>query len=191
MHPPTHFLISWAVANTAKLERRDRTLVTVSGIVADVDGAGVVVELLTRDSENPLMWFAEYHHELCHNLTFGIVYALFALAIARRRVVTALMSLGVFHLHLLCDILGARGPDGSQWPIPYFAPFSDSPSLAWSGQWYLHGWPNMLITGVMVILTFYLAWKRGFSFVGIFSEKADEKFVAILRKRFGEPRGSP
>ena len=43
MHMPTHLLMSWGLANAAKLERRDRAIVTVAGIIADLDAAGGIV----------------------------------------------------------------------------------------------------------------------------------------------------
>ena len=49
-----------------------------------------------------------------------------------------------FHLHLLGDIIGAKGPEGYQWPIPYFQPFSNSLQITWEGQWAINAWPNSL-----------------------------------------------
>jgi inner membrane protein len=89
-----------------------------------------------------------------------------------------------FHLHLLGDVVGARGPDGYQWPLVYLWPFSDKWLLTWKGQWQLDAWPNFLITMLALFFTFYLAWNRGFSPVGIFSKKADNAFVETLRNRF-------
>lgn len=37
-----------------------------------------------------------------------------------------------FHIHLVEDTLGSRGPDGYQWPIPYLAAFSTKLLLTWS-----------------------------------------------------------
>jgi len=45
MSPITHFLLGWIVANTDRLNRRERALVTVAGVIPDLDGAGVVAEL--------------------------------------------------------------------------------------------------------------------------------------------------
>ena len=89
-----------------------------------------------------------------------------------------------FHLHLLCDILGGRGPDGYQWPIPYLWPFAVPPEWIWSGQWALNAWPNFVITAVCILTTLYLAWRRGFSPVEIISRKWDEQVIAALRSRF-------
>jgi len=53
MNPVTHFLGGWAVANTARLGRRDRALVAIAGAAPDADGFGIVAEWLTKNSEHP------------------------------------------------------------------------------------------------------------------------------------------
>ena len=121
MNPITHVLISWSVANTAPIGRRDRFLVVLAGSAADLDGLGAIAEVLTRDSDRPLLWFSEYHHVLFHNVGFCIVAVLLGLALGKHRLMTGFLCLVVFHLHILGDLVGARGPDGSQWPIPYFS----------------------------------------------------------------------
>jgi membrane-bound metal-dependent hydrolase YbcI (DUF457 family) len=119
-----------------------------------------------------------------HNLAFAVAIALLAFALSEEKWKTALLSFAGFHLHLLEDLLGSRGPDGEQWPIPYLAPFSSALSLSWRGQWYLNAWPNFLITLALLAVTLYLAWARGYSPVEMVSERADREFVAALRRRF-------
>ena len=188
MSPITHLLISWDIANVLPFERRDRTLVTLAGVIPDLDGLGAIPELLTRNSTHPLFWYADYHHILGHNLLFGVIVALGSLALATKRWQTGLLAFLIFHLHLLGDVVGARGPDGYQWPIPYLYPFSEAWQLAWQGQWLLNAWPNFVITGVAMFLMFWLAWKRGFSPLEMVSAAADHAFVQTLRNRFGEPK---
>jgi inner membrane protein len=89
-----------------------------------------------------------------------------------------------FHIHLLEDLLGSRGPEGYQWPIPYFMPFSRACELSWHYQWALNAWPNFAITILLLMLTFYLAWLRGFSPLEMVSLRADAAFVGALRERF-------
>ena len=105
-------------------------------------------------------------------------------AFAQRKGMTALLVFLSFHLHLFCDIIGARGPDGDQWPIPYLEPFSHLPRLIWSGQWALNAWPNMLITAILLALALRWAWQRGYSPLEMVSAKADAVFVETLRRRF-------
>ena len=128
-------------------------------------------------------WWSDYHHVIGHNLLFGLVIAGIAFATARKRIVTAALALVSFHLHLVCDLLGARGPDGYRWPIPYLWPFLKSWYWEWSGQWGLDAWPNFVVTGALLVLAFYLAWRRGYSPVGIISPRTDAAFVAALRRR--------
>lgn len=107
-----------------------------------------------------------------------------ALAVATRKWATALLAFLSFHLHLFEDVLGSRGPDGDQWPIPYLAPFSHIMQLTWHGQWGLNAWPNVLLTIILLLITFWLAWQRGFSPLEMISTKADATLVEVLRRRF-------
>jgi inner membrane protein len=84
MSPITHLLAGWAVANTIKLDRRDRMLVTLAGVVPDVDGFGIAAEALTRNGHNPLLWWSNYHHVLGHNLIFGLIVTLIAFLLSFR-----------------------------------------------------------------------------------------------------------
>lgn len=186
MNPITHALSGWVLAQgVPRLEHRDRAIVVASVIAPDVDGFGMLPELLTRHSREPLLWWTEYHHLLAHNLLFAIVAGTAAavLASARNRVRVALVAFAGVHLHLFEDVIGSRGPDGYQWPIPYLYPFSNAVSLTWDGQWFLNAWQNIVITIVLLVATFALAWWRGYSPVGLFSRRADEAFVAALRRR--------
>jgi len=182
MSPVTHFLTGWILANSASLSRRERALVTLAGVVPDIDGLGIVAEYLTRNSRHPLEWFSTYHHSL-HSLPFAVVVAAVTFVLATQRWKTASLAFLSFHIHLLEDLVGSRGPDGYQWPIPYLAQFSRACDLTWRGQWALNAWPNFAITISMLLLTFYLAWKRGFSPLEMVSLKADAAFVAALRTR--------
>ena len=187
MSPVTHFLVGWMVANVPRgIGRRERAAIALAGVAPDVDGLGAIAEVATRHSAHPLTWFSDYHHML-HNLAFALAVAAIALAVAReRRWLTAALALLSFHLHLLGDIVGARGPDGYGWPVPYLAPFSRW-TWQWAGQWALNGWQNFAITGACLAATFYLAWRRGYSPLEIVSPRADRAFVAALRARFRVP----
>jgi inner membrane protein len=171
----------------ARLSDRERAIVALSGVVADLDGLGAVFEIGTRASERPLPWFSDYHHVLGHNLGAALVVIALAFCLARRRLLVATLSGIAFHLHLLGDVLGGRGPDGYAWPIPYLLPFSNAWQIAWGGQWALNAWPNFAITGVALWLTFHVAWKRGCSPLAIVSSRANAAFVETLRKRLGHP----
>ncbi len=199
MHPATHFMIGWVVAETASLNRRERAAVAVSAVISDIDGIGYLAERLTFDSPNRLRWYTDYHHEIAHNLLFGVALAGCCFLISRYAGgwktdgnrenperspwMTALLSLAAFHTHILGDIAGSRGPDGSQWAIPYLWPLSEW-KWTWSGQWELNAWPNFAITLIALTVTFILAVRRGYSPLEMISQRADHRFVETLRNRF-------
>jgi inner membrane protein len=240
MSPVTHFFAGWLLASVSPtgrpttLTRREKALVVAAAVVPDIDGIGIIPELLTRNTSHPLLWFSQYHHSL-HTLAFALVCTLAAYLIAgplaagppttslfsdfslsplikgRRRTapfsnfapgpatpgsqspvrrspthpgLTALLVFISFHLHLLCDLIGARGPDGDQWPIPYLKPFSNSIQLTWHGQWALNAWQNFVITGFLLLATFWIAWRFGSSPVELVSEPANQALTETLRQRF-------
>ena len=178
MSPVTHFLSGWVFANCFRLNRRERAVVTLASVAPDVDGLGVIPELLTRNSSHPLLWFSQYHHSL-HTVLFAAIISVIALALTRRWAAAAL-GFTSFHLHLLEDLLGSRGPDGDQWPIPYLKPFSDRLQLVWHAQWALNAWQNYLITIALLIATIWIARRKGVSPVETFSMRADKAVVSAL-----------
>jgi hypothetical protein len=222
MSPVTHFFAGWLLASVSPtgrpttLTRREKALVVAAAVAPDLDGLGIIPELLTRNSSHPLLWFSQYHHSL-HTLAFALVCTFAAYLIAgplatsgpvsdfafgpairdpqassRRSPshptpshswLTALLVFISFHLHLLCDLIGARGPDGDQWPIPYLKPFSNSIQLSWHDQWALNAWQNFVITGVLLAATLWIAWKYGSSPVELVSERGNRAFADALRKK--------
>ncbi len=177
--------MGWAVANMVpSLTKQDRAFVTWASVVPDIDGLGIIADKLTQNSAHPTDWFGKYHHLLGHNLGFALVVVVIAAAFAKHKVGLAFLVFFSFHLHLLADLVGARGPDGDQWPIPYLLPFSNRLQLTWSGQWALNAWPNMLITGVLIAIALVFARRRGFSPLEMVSQKADTAFTRALRNRF-------
>jgi len=248
MSPITHFFAGWMLASAfpagrpTTLTRREKALVVAAAVAPDLDGLGIVPELLTRNTSHPLLWFSQYHHSL-HTLAFALICTLAAYIIAgplftsgpvsgftfgpviqgRRRSrslsnvtfapasrepqasgrpspahptpshpwLTALLVFISFHLHLLSDLIGARGPDGDQWPIPYLKPFSNSVQLTWHGQWALNAWQNFVITGVLLLATFWMAWRYGSSPVELVSESANQSFILALRRRLSPKPSNP
>ena len=93
------------------LNLKERVVITVAGVVPDIDGLGAIPELITRNSAHSLPWFSLYHHQL-HSLAFGLLVAAVSFTVANHRWTTGLLALLSFHLHLLEDLLGGRGPDG-------------------------------------------------------------------------------
>lgn len=187
VHPVTHLLAGWAIANAADLDPRDSAIVAVAGAAPDLDGLGWVVEAATFNTDTPLVWYSEYHHVLGHNIGFCLLYCAVALLLGHRRLLVGVTAFLSFHLHLLFDLAGSRGADGYQWPIPYLKPFSDAWQLTWSGQWRLGAWQNDALAALLMFVMLYLAWRRGYSPLAVFSRGADQKFIDTLRARFGVP----
>ena len=187
MSPVTHLFLSWSIASTFGLSRRDRALVTIAGVVPDFDGAGLIFDIFSHGPGHQSSLWDKYHHVLGHNIGFGIILCLLIFAFSTRRWATSLLAFLSFHIHLLGDLLGSKGPDGYQWPIPYLFPFSDAWQWVWDGQWQLNAWPNFAVTFVTGFVMFYLAWKRGVSPLEIVSVKANDIFGSTLRNRFGQP----
>jgi membrane-bound metal-dependent hydrolase YbcI (DUF457 family) len=174
-------LHGWALAQFLE-ERRDRAIVAIAAVIPDLDGLGAVPELLTRNSPHPLLWFSNYHHLLTHNVWAALCTTVVALLLARRRAATALFTLLSFHLHLLGDLMGSRGPDGYSWPIKYLYPFS-AREWNWSGQWQLASWQNLIVTlGLMAIAAAVVVVKRR-SPAEMFSASADAAVVNAVQTR--------
>jgi inner membrane protein len=207
MSPITHFFAGWLLASVSPtgkpttLTRREKALVVAAAVAPDIDGLGIVPELLTRNTSHPLLWFSQYHHTL-HTLAFSLVCTVAAYLIAGPLAnftfgpviqghrsashpwLTALLVFISFHVHLLCDLIGARGPDGDQWPLPYLKPFSNSVQLAWHGQWALNAWQNFVITGILLLSTLWIAWKYASSPLDLVSQPANRALTQALRQRF-------
>lgn len=205
MNPITHALISWGIANVPNnTTRRQRVLVTVAGIIPDVDGLGMLVDksvgLFTAD---PTRFYHLYHRVLGHNAVWAalVVGAFVLLAGPGRRLLTAGLVALTFHLHLVCDVLGSRGPptvfspEGDIWGIPYlYVPFfgpniSDDPNhplwWKWSGQWELNAWPNISITLLLVMFCGVMAVRARRTILEAINLRLDAAVVRTLRARFG------
>ncbi len=185
--PITHFLISWSIANSCDLSRKDRAIITLAGLAPDIDAAGIMIDFFIRSKEQPYQLYHQFHHIWGHNIGFGLLMVIIALFISSRRKITAMLVFLVFNIHLVCDLIGSKGPGGYQWPIPYLLPFSDSWQWVVEFQWKLNAWPNFVITISFLIFTMYYAWKKGLSPLEIVSIKANNIFVDTLRQRFGRP----
>ena len=162
MHVVTHLLAGWTLAEALGLKGRDRAVVAWSGVVSDLDGAGMVVDWGNRLLGRPeTAYYERWHHVLGHGLPAALVCLALAWALTHRRRAT-LAAFASFHLHLLMDLAGSRGTNPIDiWPIRYLAPLSDRLSFAWSGQWPLTGWQNTSITVALMLVTAVLAARRG------------------------------
>lgn len=187
MSPVTHFLVSWSMGSMFRLGKRDRMLVALAGTIPDIDGVGLLWDLpASHASGGDLVYWARFHHVLGHNITFCLAIVFCSYFLASRRLMACFAVFLAFTIHLLCDLVGSKGPD-QYWSIPYLMPFSHSWDFVWKGQWPLNSWQNFAITFSAIIFSGYMAWRKGISPVEVFSQRANLAFVAALRKRFGRP----
>lgn len=165
---------------------RDRKLVTLAGVIPDADGLGLLVDWANAALSGEAATYAcyqNYHHLLLHGWPGALGVAAILTCFANKRWRTFPVCLLVFHLHLVCDLIGSRGPSpGDLWPISYSEPLFRHPIWLWRGQWKLDGWHNQSIFLALFGLSLWVATNRGCSFVELFSRKADAVFVATLRK---------
>ena len=183
MTPGQHFIISWVVANGKDLDRRSRVLITLSGLLPDLDGVGYLVDKLGIVAGYSTNLFEEYHHVFGHNLMAGILLSLWFACCCKQRIVVFWLCLLAFHLHLVCDLAGSMGPDGYQWPIYYLYPFLPNYEVTWSGQWELSSWRNSAIGILFFIVAIFLARHRGLTFFDFFSRRFEEKVARVASQR--------
>jgi hypothetical protein len=174
MHIPTHLALAWLVGHRLR-ERRDRRLVAWAGVAPDLDALSLL---------GGAKGLSQYHHNLTHGIVAAVlVTALFA-ACARDRLKVAGLALITFHLHLLCDLVGA----GRDWPIVYLWPFNHYEYFSPYG-WPLASWQNTTITVVALALIGWIGVARGCTFVEAFlPAKADAAVVEVLRRWFSPRR---
>ncbi len=100
MAPGAHLLISWLATVEVFKERRERALVTLCGVAPDLDGAGLVVDLITGTTS----YYVKYHHYLGHSIISAVFLATFATCFAKsQKALVWLASLLV--VHLLCSVI--------------------------------------------------------------------------------------
>ncbi len=184
LSPITHFLLGWTALERALPARRDKALIALAGVAPDLDGLGIVVDFATRAMGWPETdYYQTFHRLYGHGLAAAIVFAAVTFALAEARMRAAALAFISVHLHFVCDLLGSRGNGPEDiWGIWYFAPFSTARKLAWSGQWQLVGWQNMLITAVLIAIALARATRTGYSPLLLASRRADLELVKVLRK---------
>lgn len=187
MSPITHFLVSWSVFERAFASRRDRALVVAVGVMPDLDGAGLVIDVANRAWGWPETHYYQTFHRLWgHGLLAAVLLTVAAVLLAERKGRMALCAFLCVHLHFLCDVLGARGREPEDlWGIYYWSPFSRAQEWVWSGQWPLAGWQNLSLTVILLGLVFVQTVRRGYSPLGLLSARADAAFVRTIRGWFG------
>ena len=188
MSPLTHLVGSWLIASAATNNPRDRKLVTWAGVLPDADGLGVIPDVVGSSisgKECTFYYYQTYHHLLMHGWPAAMVVSILFALYAKQRPRVLLLCLLTFHLHLLCDLIGSRGPTpGDLWPICYSEPLFRHPIWFWKYQWKLDGWQNQTIFVAIFSASLWLAVKRGYSFVEVINSRLDAIFVGVLQKWF-------
>ncbi len=184
MSPLTHLLASWTIGAQGTNNPRDCRLVTLAGILPDADGLGLVIDFANEALGNqPTQFYAHYHHYFLHGWVAALAIAMVFTWLARQRWRVLVLCLAVFHLHLVCDFVGSRGPSTVDlWPIFYFGPLDHTPMWIWKGQWRLDGWQNRVITLALFGWSLWLTVQKGYSPLGVFTRRADEVFVRTLKR---------
>lgn len=173
MSPVTHGQLGWLLANIAPLNRKERSAIFLAGLFPDLDGLGLLVSLPA---------YIAYHHVVLHNLMTGLIFALAVFALTRRRLVTSLLALLSFHIHLGADLLGS----GPNWGIQYLRPFAAHEWLV-AFQWNLASWQNFAVTLMALGLCFLVALKRGRTPLEFISPKLDARVIEVIKGWFGKP----
>lgn len=179
MNPVTHFLIGWELGCALKLGQRDRGLLVAASVLPDLDGLGAVADLVTGDAGQS--FYRTYHHVVLHGALGALLAVALTTLFARQQLKVAAWVLVAFHLHLLCDLVGSRGPGlAGQWPIYYWGPFSHAHALSWSGQWALNAWPNIVLSLVLLSSTLARAAVTGVSPTQFLGRRVDSTVVQPL-----------
>jgi membrane-bound metal-dependent hydrolase YbcI (DUF457 family) len=176
----THGLAGWCAGQYISKKPSDAVLLTIASLAPDLDAVGAIVDLVRGEE---MVFFTRFHHKFGHNIFAGFLIMLFVLLLSRSFRIS-LWAFLIFHFHLICDLAGAKGPDGYQWPIYYFYPLSDK-GYTFSGQWEINAWPNLVFTGFLIGWFLYQSARTGFSPIRFISEKADRVFIDTLQKRIG------
>jgi hypothetical protein len=186
MSPLTHLVGSWLVAVATTNNPRDRKLVTWAGVLPDADGLGAVADVVGSwfsGKECTFHYYQQYHHILMHGWPGAMLISMLFAFFARQHWRVLLLCLITYHLHLLCDLVGSRGPTvGDLWPICYSEPLFRHPIWFWKHQWRLDGWQNQIIFFTIFMASLWVAVKKGSSFVEVFSTRLDSVFVKVLQK---------
>ncbi len=184
MNPVSHFLASWTLSESLRLPPRAQAAVVWVGLAPDLDGLGAVADVtMSWATGTSPGWYARYHHVLLHGLPGAVLLSVVAaLCAGRARVKTFWAAFACVHLHLLCDLVGSGGPGPDDiWPVHYLGPFSETLTLAWSGQWNLRSWQNALIFAGLFALMLHRAVTRGRAPSSLFGTRAHVAFVDTLR----------
>jgi len=179
MAPGAHLLISWLSTVEVLKERRERVLVTLTGVAPDLDGLGAIVDKLTGTTD---LYF-KYHHYLGHSILSALVIATIAACFAKsQRLLVWFLSVLIVNVHVICDVAGSKGPDGYQWPVYYLYPLYPEYELTWVHQWELNAWQNQVIMFFLLCACLFYAATKKITFLEVISKKLDQEAINMYNK---------
>lgn len=181
MNIEAHFLASWLVGAAVAKNPRDCHLITLAGVLPDLDGLSLLGDALSPFWGGHTDYYGQYHHFLLHGISGCIGISLFLACWAQEKRRVIIWAFALFHLHLLCDLVGSRGPDPVDlWPVYYFGPFTHEPMWIWKNQLPLDSWPNRVLATLLFLGAIGMAVKIQRSWVAIFSRRGDVVVVRVL-----------
>lgn len=124
--------------------------------------------------------YQTYHHLLCHNLLFAIVFALVLASLSKATRATSLFFLYLLlaHSHLVMDYFGS----GPNWPIYYLWPFDPSFRFRNQNGWEFTSWQNTTIAAALLIWTIGIAIVKRRTPVELLTPGLDERLVKTARR---------
>ena len=183
MYPGTHLLFSWLSTAEVLKARRERMLVSISGIAPDFDGLGLIVDKITGSTN----FYFQYHHYIGHSIFSALFISTVATLLASsQKYIVFLLSFILVHVHILFDVIGSKSPDGYQWPIYYLYPVNSEYGLTWSGQWELNAWQNNVIMLCLLLGCVYYAVTKKITFLEVFSSKLNSEAFKMYSKYVGK-----
>ncbi|MFW5845394.1 MAG: metal-dependent hydrolase [Planctomycetota bacterium] len=175
MAPGAHLVLSWLLANGARDRIADRRIIALAGLLPDLDGAGLLIDVWQGQS---IGYYQLWHHRLGHNLFCLVPILLVALGWTRSWRCAALAA-AAFLLHLGADAIGSGSPDGV-WPLYWLWPVSGH-DLAPAWQWPLNHAINVGIFGLSLVAVVLVARRHGRTPIEVFSQRADRYVLATLQ----------
>lgn len=171
MSPIVHGMVAWLVAVLFAKQVNDRRLITIAGVVPDIDGIFILFDRAA---------YHELHHTFGHSILFGILVAIIAYALAKDRIKAFAGAIAAFSLHVISDVAVTN------WSVAVLSPLSDY-------RLYLYQDPSLVAVVYPAIffvcfgLILFTAYRRRISPLEFISEKWDRY---VLGKLIPEKGGS-
>ena len=83
MTPVSHYLASWLFARYLPVEQRERRLISLAGIIPDIDGLGYFVDRVTEHAGDETFYYIEYHHVFGHGILVCMIVSLLMTILAK------------------------------------------------------------------------------------------------------------